>query len=341
MIIKEKAYPRAGLIGNPSDGYYGKTIAFAFTNFQAEVILYETPELEILPNTRDHSVFKSITGLVEDVKLYGYYGGIRLLKAACRQFADYCHKNNIELHGRNFTLRYHSNIPHMVGLAGSSAIITACMRALMKFYGVSIPKPDLARIVLQVETVELQLSAGLQDRVAQAYQSLVYMDFDRKLMEKEGHGQYVEMDPALLPNLYIAYRADLSEGSEIVHNDLAARFRRGDENVLKAIAEWAALAESVREKLIAGKGAQIGTELDRNFNLRSEVCQISEGNAAMVAAARSVGASAKFTGSGGAIIGTYADEKMYSALEARMNELNIKVFKPHVAPPIGQPKGKK
>lgn len=341
MIIKEKAYPRAGLIGNPSDGYYGKTIAFAFTNFQAEVILYETPELEILPNTRDHSVFKSINGLVEDVKLYGYYGGIRLLKAACRQFADYCRAHNIELHGKNFTLRYHSNIPHMVGLAGSSAIITACMRALMKFYGVSIPKPDLATIVLRVETIELQLSAGLQDRVAQSYQGLVYMDFDRKLMETEGHGRYLEMDVSLLPNLYIAYRHDLSEGSEIVHNDLAARFRRGDENVLKAVSEWASLAESVREKLAAGKGAEIGVELDRNFDLRSEVCQISEGNAAMVAAARSVGASAKFTGSGGAIIGTYKDEKMYSDLEAKMNELNIKVFKPQVAPPIGQPKGKK
>jgi glucuronokinase len=161
------------------------------------------------------------------------------------------------------------------------------------------------------------------------------MDFDRQLMEKEGHGRYVEMDASLLPNLYIAYRADLSEGSEIVHNDLAARFRRGDQNVLQAVAEWAALAESVRAKLISGKGSEISAELDRNFNLRSEVCQISEGNAGMVAAARSVGASAKFTGSGGAIIGTYADDRMYSALETRLQALNIKVFKPQVAPPIG------
>ena len=32
MIIREKAYPRAALIGNPSDGYFGKTIAFVFRN---------------------------------------------------------------------------------------------------------------------------------------------------------------------------------------------------------------------------------------------------------------------------------------------------------------------
>ena len=28
MIIQTRAYARAGLIGNPSDGYFGKTISF-------------------------------------------------------------------------------------------------------------------------------------------------------------------------------------------------------------------------------------------------------------------------------------------------------------------------
>ena len=36
MIIKTIAFPRAALIGNPSDGYHGKTIAFVFRNYQAE-----------------------------------------------------------------------------------------------------------------------------------------------------------------------------------------------------------------------------------------------------------------------------------------------------------------
>ena len=49
MIITTKAYPRAALIGNPSDGYFGKTIAFTFSNFSATVVLYESPELVIEP----------------------------------------------------------------------------------------------------------------------------------------------------------------------------------------------------------------------------------------------------------------------------------------------------
>jgi len=56
MIVRTRAYSRAGLAGNPSDGYFGKTLSVIIKNFFAEVTLYETPELEIIPNeqTGDH-----------------------------------------------------------------------------------------------------------------------------------------------------------------------------------------------------------------------------------------------------------------------------------------------
>ena len=39
MVIKTASYPRAGLIGNPSDGYHGKTISVIIRNFSAQVTL--------------------------------------------------------------------------------------------------------------------------------------------------------------------------------------------------------------------------------------------------------------------------------------------------------------
>ena len=90
MIVKTYAYPRAALIGNPSDGYFGKTIAFTFSNFQADVTIYATAELEILPARRDRSRYHSLAELASDVKTYGYYGGMRLLKATLAVFHDYC-----------------------------------------------------------------------------------------------------------------------------------------------------------------------------------------------------------------------------------------------------------
>ena len=241
MIIRSKAYPRAGLVGNPSDGYFGRTISFTFDNFFAEVVLYPSNELELLPGPRDRTVFRGLDELSGSVKRYGYYGGIRLVEASLKRFSDYARAEAIQLEKKNFSLRYFSNIPPHVGMAGSSAIITACFRALMKFYDVEIPKPQLANLVLSVEKQELKISAGLQDRVAQAYQGLVYMDFDRETMERTGQGIYEPIPPETLPPVYIAYRTDLSESSDVFHNDIRGRYDRGEADVVDAMRFWADL----------------------------------------------------------------------------------------------------
>ncbi|MBN1188030.1 MAG: hypothetical protein JXB49_37490 [Bacteroidales bacterium] len=330
MIITTHSYPRAALIGNPSDGYFGKTIAFPFDNFKAEVVLYETPELEIIPADYDTHVFNSLEGLVRDVKLYGYYGGIRLIKAAIMRFYEYCHLHNHPLDKRNFTVRYHSTIPFRLGLAGSSAIITACMKALMNFYNIEIPKPMLANLVLSVEVEELKITAGLQDRVVQAYECPVYMNFAKEYMDKQGYGEYTPLSRELFPSLYIAYRLELSEGSEVVHNNFKARYDFGDEKVLKAIEDWKDLTEKVKDALENKKTNVLSSLINSNFDIRQAVMNISKDNLKMVEIARKAGASAKFTGSGGAIIGTYENEKMFNTLCEIMKNENIEVIKPNI-----------
>ncbi len=330
MIIRTKAYPRVGLIGNPSDGYFGKTISFAFGNFCSEVILYETPELEILPSEKDHSRFNSITDIVKDVKLHGYYGGIRLLKATVKKFYDYCNENQIELHRKNFTIRYTSSIPHGVGLAGSSAIITACLRALMAFYGVSIAKYIQANLVLSAEMDELHISAGLQDRVIQVYEGLVYMNFSKEIMTRQGYGNYETLEPVLLPKLYVAYRKDLSEPTEVFHNNIRERFQRREREVIEAMRFWAGLADKVKRCLLNGQTEKIGGLLNANFDRRRKIYHLSQENIQMVETVRSTGASAKFTGSGGAIVGTYENEQMFSQLKKKIRKLKIKVIKPKI-----------
>ena len=318
------------MIGNPSDGYFGKTIAFTFAEFSARVTLYESPELEIVPNRRDGSTFESIGALYDDVRLFGYYGGIRLLKATIKTFYGYCHENAIKLHDSNFTIRYESDIPHLVGLAGSSAIVTAAMRALLAFYGVSIPKPQLANLIRAAENLELGIAAGLQDRVAQVYHGIVYMDFDKALIAKQGYGNYEPLHPASLPPFYIAYRTDLSEGSEKFHNNIRERFDRGEKEVVDAMAFWADLTVQARKAIDQADWPLLGRLMNANFDKRKEIYQLSEGNLRMVETARSLGASAKFPGSGGAIIGIYEDETMYQNLERAFAAQKIRILKPTI-----------
>lgn len=336
MIIKTQAYPRVGFIGNPSDGYFGKTLAFCFQDFRAEIELWESPDLELLPSRRDHSVFGSLARLAEDVRSHGYYGGFRLLKASCKVFMDYCRERNIQIDPRNFTLRYKSDIPNRVGLAGSSAIITACMRALMGFYNVRISRHSLANLVLSVENNELQIPAGLQDRVAQAYEQPMFMDFDRELMQTRGYGDYQPVNLRPVANrFYVAYRDDLSQGTEVFHSNLRTRYTQGDPAVLAAIERWGELTVDARRLLDAG-GDSLADELSKlineNFDLRSSLYDVGEGNRRMVEAARACGCSAKFAGSGGAIIGLLPsdDTAAYQCLQDAFREESIVVLRPRL-----------
>ena len=58
---------------------------------------------------------------------------------------------------------------------------------------------DFPQIILDVEREELGISAGLQDRVVQTYEGLVFMDFTGL------KGVYTKMDQNLLPPMYLAY----------------------------------------------------------------------------------------------------------------------------------------
>jgi len=290
--------------------------------------MYQTPDLEILPNERDHSYFRSLEDLVKDVNLHGYYGGIRLIKAAAKKFYDYCNEKGIVLEDKNFTVRYRSSIPVMVGLGGSSAIVTAMMRALMTFYGVDIPKPVLPNVILSTETEELKITAGLQDRVIQVYEGLVYMDFDKNIIDAQGYGNYEPMDIHSLPPLYLAYISDLSEISGIPHGNLRGRFQAGDPAVVEAMKFFAQKAVEARECLLSHDLKRLGQVMDENFNKRREIFPISRRNLEMIQIARDCGASAKFAGSGGAIIGIYEDEAMFKKLKESLSEVGAKVIKP-------------
>lgn len=332
MIIRTVAYPRAALVGNPSDGYHGKTIAFVFDNYQAEVMVYETPELEILASRRDYTRFNSLEAMHDDIEQYGYYGGIRLLKAAGKKFFEYCRSNGLSIKKKNFTIRYNSDIPNRLGLAGSSAIITAAMRAMFKFYGLTIEPAHLANLVLSTERDELGIPAGLQDRVAQAYNVPVFMDFDREYMEKNKVGKYRAIDIPDELKLYVAYRTDLAEGSEILHSRLRDDYEAKIPAVLAAMQEWASLTEQVADAIEKRNFGLVPKLLDRNFDLRCEVCSgsVSPKNRNMVEIARRCGASAKFTGSGGAIIGTYEDEEMFNKMKQEFSKSTVALIKPRI-----------
>jgi glucuronokinase len=335
QLIRRRAHSRAGLLGNPSDGYHGKTISLIVRDYSAQVVLYDWPRLEVIPSQEDQRRFESIHELARDVELHGYYGGTRLIKAAIKRFHQYCVDQEIPLHDRNFSIRYESDIPRQVGLAGSSAIIVATLRVLKAFYGVEIPREVEPSLALSVETGELGIAAGLQDRVVQVYEGMVYMDFGEDVMERRQGltcGRYEPLAIERMPPLYVAYSIDAGSPTEIFHNNLRQRFLQGEPAVVESMRKFARLAAEGKEALQAGDVGRLSALIDENFDTRQSICRLPEAHVAMVEAARRAGASAKFCGSGGAIIGTYSSEAVYERLCRELRKLECHVFKPRVAP---------
>lgn len=330
MVIESRAYARAGLVGNPSDGYFGKVIAISVKNFWASVSLEEAQELEIKGDEQESNIYRDIHELVEEINLYGYYGGVRLIKASIKRFFEYCLNRNIKLEAKNFTARYDSTIPRQVGLGGSSAIIVATIRALMRFYQVEIPIEILPSIVLDAELKELRINAGLMDRVIQVYEGCVYMNLDSEIIKKNGHGIYEQLDPKLLPHLYLAYKPSLAKVSGDVLNEIRVGYERGDRLVIETLNRIAEIAERGKQALLQGNMDELYNLMNENFDLRRKIMKISSGNLELIRAARECGASAKFAGSGGSIIGMYKDEDMFSHLVIELKKLEAKVIKPIV-----------
>jgi glucuronokinase len=321
-MIGHRTYARIGLIGNPSDGFFGKTLSTCIKNFHAQVVLMESLRIKIVPHSiHDPTEFSSLAELEETSNRDGYYGGIRLIYATCKRFHEYCRENGITLDNRNFSIMYDTNIPRQVGLGGSSAIIVSLLKSLMEFYDLTdndIPLEIQPNLVLSVETKELGINAGLQDRVIQTYGGMVYMDFNRENMENFGHGIYELMDSRLIPNLFLVYTENPGKDSGKMHNEVRFRFNQGDKEIINAMATFASYAQEAKETLNAKDHKRFGELMNMNFDLRRKIYGdkvIGEESLRMIEIARKLGATSKFPGSGGAVIGMYEDENQYEKLK--------------------------
>jgi glucuronokinase len=333
QVCVGRAFARAGLLGNPSDGYGGKTLSCIVGNWSAEVRLSPSDRLCFVRGSGEPESYDSIEAFRLAVQRHGYYGGLRLLQAATNRFYDHC-QSKLKLKWREaFCAEYHSDIPRQLGLGGSSAIVVAALRALSAFYEIDIPRQWLPGLALSVETNELGIPAGLQDRVIQSYEGLMFMDFSPEHAVTEhglNRGAYERMDHRLLPRLYVAIRESSAEPTEVLHGDLRQRFERGDTAVVEAMRDFAGLAERGRQSLLEGDHDQFSELMDANFDLRRSICRILPEHLELIEVARRAGASAKFCGSGGAIVGVCPEGSAWDALQSELASIGARAVRPRI-----------
>jgi glucuronokinase len=331
--VSARTYARAGLLGNPSDGYHGRTISVIVGDYFAEVTLAESTNIEVRPAEGEDRTYRSMEDLSHRIACEGYYGSERLVLAALRKFAEFAKDELAERREPNFTVTLRSSIPRQVGMAGSSAIVMATLRAAMKWYGIAIEPELLASLTLSAERDELGIPAGLQDRVIQAMEGVVFMDFSRDAMcERRGLqvGRYESLVMPDHPPLYVSYSTHGGEPTEVTHSNLRARFMAGDADVIDAMKQFADLATEGRSAWQRSDWSRLSELINANFDLRRSICHLHPHHVEMIETARAAGVSAKFCGSGGAIIGTIADSAQFERLRQAMTAIGCHTIRPKI-----------
>lgn len=329
-MISHDVPARVGLLGNPSDGYGGRTMAFAVDSFTASVRLehLDSRGIEITAEPADRPIYNGIDDLVDRIDRFGYGTGTQLLAATVRTFVDVC--DSVD-HRRpdGFRLTYSSSIPRQVGMAGSSALVVATMRCLCEHVELEIPDHVLPSIALRTETEQLGITAGLQDRVVQTMGGLVSMDFGAMDIDARfgvAHGAYEVEDASTLPPLFCAYRVLAAEPSGNYHSTLRARFEAGDGVVRDTMRALAGIVVEGRAALRWNASDRFGELIGENMRLRRRLGPLPEDQLQLVDLASALDAPSTFTGSGGAVVGAYRDVEHLEELQAAYAAIDASCF---------------
>ena len=190
MIIHTLANARVGLIGNPSDGYFGKTISVTIKNFWAQVTLWESPDGADPAAPGDPVEFDSLESL-ESVAVTTATTAASVFSSphasGSRSYAERTGLPSTDGGSLSRTIR---TFLARWAWPARAPIVTAAVKALMRFYDIGrerFPRPSYPTSSSALNQ-ELGIAAGLQDRVIQVYGGIVHMDFARDLMEGRGYG---------------------------------------------------------------------------------------------------------------------------------------------------------
>jgi glucuronokinase len=131
-----------------------------------------------------------------------------------------------------------------------------------------------------------------------------------------------------MPPLYVAYDPRRAEVSDIPHRNLRALYNSGDKTVVGAMQKYRELTDRGKAALLSADWDELHKVTNENFDLRRTIMNIAPENLRMVETARGVGASAKFAGSGGAIVGIYHSGRQYQELADAMAAIGAAVLRP-------------
>lgn len=286
-MIKASTSGRAGILGNPTDGYGGSLIACSIN--KKSIVTIEANDKLILQNRYGSKVLQ----WKNDFDNKGDYFDI--IRCVLRYF------NLYELKAKIIT---YSDIPVQAGLAGSTSLLSSILSAVMSYNELQVNRYKLAEINREIELNYLKCHCGYQDAYMTTFGGLNYLDFRGKEYYKNvNNEQYatVENLSKYITELpFVIAHTGIKHHSGSFHKPLRERWLEGDNDVVNGYNKIINIAREGKKALLCNDWNQLAYLMNENHKIQDSLTDSGEKNRFMIKVAMDNGAmAAKLAGAGG------------------------------------------
>ncbi len=284
MIIA-KSPGRAGIIGNPTDGYGGAMIACSIP-YYASAKLIPSDKLELTIEGKE-----LVVNWENNLQLQG--DSFDLARAVLKYFKAEDLKARIEMS---------SDIPRQAGLAGSTALLSAIMGVVIKALGKEYSPHYFAEVNRIIELRYMKTHCGYQDAYMTSFGGLNFLDFRGKAYYKnlaeEVYASVERLNVKELP--FILGHTGIKHNSGDFHKPLRERWLEGEKEVVEGYQDITEIALKGKRALLDGNWEELGRLMNENHQIQDSLSYSGEQNNKLIEAALSGGAlAAKLAGAGG------------------------------------------
>jgi len=295
---------RANLIGNPSDQYGGTTLG-----------------VSLLPRAWA-ALDSSEPGRID--------GAPEVARALLAQLG---------IERPDFGIQLATDIPRQSGIAGSTALVVALLRALLAWQGRTLSRYALAELARSVERERMGIQCGYSDPYLCSFGGLHYLDLRGKRFDGEG-GPFATVEDLSaevreLP-FVVAYTGT-QHSSDVVHRPIRARWLAGEPEVVAAYERVAEIGVLGKSALQRSDWPALGQLMNENHALQRSLGGSGPANEALIEAALAAHApGAKLAGAGGGGTIVALDVGLPAgALEAALRAAGAAVlYRPVLAPGV-------
>ena len=315
---------RAGIIGNPTDMYGGAVLSCS-VGMRARVIVTPAPNLVLETNGQECQIASR-----DDLHPQGDRFDV------ARAILDYLRLPPLACH-----VSYHTDIPLRSGLAGSTALVVALLKALLVWQDEPANLYRVAEKARYIELNYLKIVCGYQDAYMCTFGGLNYMDFRGKQFYRDAEAElFATVEPlaAHAPQLpFVLAFTGVQHASSAVHKPLRERWLEGEAAVIQSYRRIAEIARMGKKAIIMADWPLLGHLMNENHSIQRALGGSGESNEGLIAAALEAGAlGAKLAGAGdgGTIIALWPWPDTTRLEEALRNANASAVYRLEVAPGV-------